>query len=135
MKSGADQIHSLAQDAVQQGSEPVNGASLLPHGHRWGGRLGGHAAKNRFQWYVANSGKLTPRQMVTLEVVSRLEITYMNVCSWLEKDGPVTVEGEPRALLSRALELQRAIRSGLAEVYGDGAEASDPIGDVVRGAR
>lgn len=116
-------------------SVPENGAELVPYGHRMKGKLGGKTAQNRFDWYVQNSGPLTVRQMVTLEVVARLEITFWNASSILEKAGVLTVQDQPRALLARSLQLQAAIRDGLAEVYGPEVAAADSIVNDLRSGR
>ena len=103
---------------------PTDGGGPAVDGHRWAGKLGSIAAKNRWEWYLARSENLTPRQIATLEIVARLEIQFWNACNRLDKQGQTREDGEPKALLGRVLELQQAIRSGLAEVYGEGEQRS-----------
>lgn len=98
-------------------------------------RLGPKAALNRYKRLLNGRGDLPSHKDTLLRLTCRLVIHAENLSSDLSRRGELREDGEPKAALTKLLELQRAIRDGLAEVYGDEPSASDPIGDALRGRR
>ena len=123
------------QPPADAASAPQDGSGDGADGHRWAGKLGSIAAKNRWEWYLRRGDGLTARQIATLEVVSRLEVLFWASTNKLYKEGESRQDGEPRALLGRVLELQKAIREGLAEVFGADVDGDDPLAALLGGQR
>ena len=96
-------------------------------------RLGLRAASNRALRLRQGAASLPPHKLALLDITGRLLIHFENASNRLYADTEITVEGEPRLLLSRLLELGREIRTNLAAVFDDGSLADDPLAKLMDG--
>ena len=133
MKSQAKQTGNLPT-TPQPGSVPDNGAGPTAGSRRQPRRLGPKAALNRYKRLLNGRGDLPSHKDTLLRLTCRLVIHAENLSSDLSRRGELRDDGEPKAALTKLLELQREIRAGLAEVFGDDA-GDDPLATFLRGGQ
>lgn len=103
---------------------PGNGSQAATRTRRQPRRLGPKAAANRYKSLLNGRSDLPAHKDAILRLVGRLLVHAENLSASLARSGELREDGEPKAALSKLIELQREVRAGLAEVFGD-----DPSGD------
>ena len=139
MISGTDQTTYGVQDAAngsQDGPQPPpkagNGSQKAPGSTLTGLPPLPDRVRRRAVLLIGDR-QLAPQQLAMIAVTARLIVHLERVSDRLMRDGELTREGEPKVLLGRVQDLSKQISRQLEDIFG--SEPSDPIADVVRGAR
>lgn len=75
--------------------------------------------------------RLRPDEELMLQITARLATHVFNASLTLYEQGETRQDGEPRVLLTRLLELEKAIRENLAAIFPE--EQDDPLQALMRG--
>lgn len=82
-------------------------------------RGGSRAAQNRART-LRNGKDFPPHKDQLLAITARLIVHFENVSNRLYADTETMAEGEPRQLLSRAIDLSRQVAENLARIFPQG---------------
>ena len=93
---------------------------------------GPRAASNRALRLRRGLGDLPPHKEALVAVTARLIIHLENASDRLYREGELAMDGTPKALLTRVMELARQVRDNIAYL-ADGVDAGDPFGPVSNG--
>jgi hypothetical protein len=85
-------------------------------------RKGSRSAKNLAR-RLQDGRQLTPEAQALLELTCRLHCHASNISSRLYREGELTAEGEPRAILRVLVALSAEVRANLGRIF-DEADAS-----------
>ncbi len=119
-----DQIDSLV-DAPQQpvaavdGDRPAAGRRGSSRHHTFR-RRGPRSAQNLARRLKVGR-QMTPAQDAQLGLTCRLICHAQNISLKMFLEDEARADGEPRVLLTRLMELERAIRENLTQLFGDDA--------------
>lgn len=132
----AHQTDNLLSDAQRtpapdDGSRPAAGRSRHSRHHTFR-RKGPRSALNLARKLRAGQ-QLSLDQELQLAITCRLATHLFNASLALYERGECREDGEPRQLLGRLLELEKAIRENLARLFPQ--EQDDPLSVLMRGAQ
>jgi len=115
------------------GAEPtrISGPeAALPSEQR---RKGPRAAR-RLRDKLRAGRELSPDKVLFLDLTAQLACHGQNVSLGLFRDGETRQDGEPKAALSKLLEITKQVGDNLRAIFGD-EDANDPLAVLLRGGQ